>query len=1047
MNMNNSFRQILCRKKQWGTAVSCCLFVLILFVHLPVNAQEKVTIQLKWFNQFQFAGYYAAKEKGFYAEEGLDVELRERDPSTSHIDDVLEGRAQYGVADAGLILPRMQGQPVVLLAQIFQHSPLVFITLKESGIRTPYDLVGRRVTVDVKGHRYAALDAMLLNTLGGIENLNSVEMSFRHQDLIEDKLDAYAGYSTDQPFWFKQQNIAVNIIDPRDFGVDFYGDNLFTTEKELDDHPLRVDQIRKATLKGWSYAIDHSDEIVSLILEKYNSQNHSRAHLEFEARETIKMIVPNFVELGSYELSRYQKIVETYAEMGWAKSITIDKQFYYNPSKKELGLTKKELAWLAEHPVLRVALDPDWAPVEYQNEEGEYQGISLDYLQQIEDLLDVRIDVAKGISWKQAVEGVKHKSLDFFASVSVTPEREAYALFTKPYVSMPIHIFARDDVSYIGNLDNLAGKRVAVVAGYAVHDWISKNYPEIILVPVKTLTDALELVDKNVVDAFVGNLVTTTYYISKLQMPQIHLAGNTPYSNQQAMAVRDDWPELRDILQKALNRVSGQKRQTIFNRWMSIKFERAIDFTLLWQLLAVSLLVVSLILYWNRRLSKEVKQRKLAEEEVRNRELQLIMAADVAGMSNWELDLKSRQFTFNDLFYSLLKTSVEKEGGYHMSWDRYLQEFCYSEDMPGLQTRLQQALYATDEIQERFEYRVLNREGDIVDFLMDYRILQDERGKPFKVYGSNIDITKRKQQQQTLYLAQAAIDSAGDGIFIIEPESGHFISANHQTCQLVGYTTSELIAGMHIYDLDINLTAENWPTFVEQFVDNKFIRFEAMLLNKKGEKLPIEVSANMLQHGEQSHIIAYVHDISERLDAENKLRLSEERFQQALNFAEIGAWDWNVETGDLHWSKQIAPLFGYLDNEVETSYDNFIKAVHPEDREMVQQAIKANVEQGVDYNIEHRVVWPDGSIHWVSERGAAVRDDKGHALNMLGVVQDITEQKLAQDDIHNKSAELQFFNEAMVDREGRIIELKEEINQLCKEHHIELLYPPVWRKK
>ena len=1150
---------------------SIFFLLFLIFFSSPLYAQEKVSIQLKWFHQFQFAGYYAAKEKGFYAEEGLDVELRERNPATSHIDDVLEGRAQYGVADAGLILPRMQGQPVVLLAQIFQHSPLIFITLKESGIRTPYDLVGKRVTVDVKGHRFAALDAMLLSTLGGIENLASIEMSFRHQDLIEDKLDAYAGYSTDQPFWFKQQNIPINIIDPRDFGVDFYGDNLFTTEQELKQHPLRVEKMRQATLKGWYYALEHPEEIVSLILEKYNSQKFTRDHLEFEASETKKMIVPNFVELGSYEISRYQKIVETYAQMGWSKSISIDKQFYYSSYKKRLSLSDKEQAWLAEHPTLTVALDPDWAPIEYQNEEGVYQGISLDYLQRLEDLLGVRIDIAEGLSWKQAVESVKSKKVDFFASVSVTPEREKYALFTEPYISMPIHIFARDDVSYIGNLDNLSGKRVAVVDGYAVHDWIAKNYPAITLVSMKKIPDALRAVDNGAVSAFVGNLVTTTYYISKLQMSHIRLAGDTPYFNQQAMAVRDDWPELRSIMQKALNTLTAEERQTIFNRWMSLRFERAIDYTLLWQIFAISLLIISIILYWNRRLAKEIGQRKLAEEEISNRELQLIMAADVAGMSNWEFDLKSKVFTFNDLFYSMLKTTAEKEGGYQMSWDRYLQEFCYPEDVTTLQYSLKQVLNASKEIQERTEYRILNRNNEIVDFLMDYRILLNKQGKPYKVYGSSIDITRRKKEQQALYLAHAAIESANDSIFVIDLKSGRFLSANHQACELLGYTENELIAAMHPYDLDLKLNAESWSSFVSRVAENKFLRFETVLVNKNEEQLPVEISANLLKYEDQSCVVGYMHDISERLASEQKLReserynrtlyenspiglalcrmngelvdvnqayadilgrsvaetlklsywditpkkyaeqeeeqlgllkslgrygpyekeymhkdghsvqvqlsglvieqngepfiwssveditvqkqaaealqLSEERFQHALNFAEIGAWDWNIVTGELYWTEQISPLFGYTKNKLETSYENFINAIHPDDRVKVQEAIKANIEQGADYNIEHRVVWPDGSVRWLSERGSAVRDDKGKALNMLGVVQDITARKLAQDEIQSKTAELQAFNEAMVDREGRVIELKEEINQLCKDHGLKLIYPPVWSKQ
>lgn len=127
------------------TVLSICQVIFTFCPLIGATELENVTIQLKWLHQFQFAGYYAAVEKGFYAEEGLNVVLRERDPSKGHIQSVLDGDVEYGVADAGLLLERMNGKPVVLLKQIYQHSPLVFLTLKKSGIASPYDLAGKTV--------------------------------------------------------------------------------------------------------------------------------------------------------------------------------------------------------------------------------------------------------------------------------------------------------------------------------------------------------------------------------------------------------------------------------------------------------------------------------------------------------------------------------------------------------------------------------------------------------------------------------------------------------------------------------------------------------------------------------------------------------------------------------------------------------------------------------------------------------------------------------------------------------------------------------------
>lgn len=118
-----------------------------------------------------------------------------------------------------------------------------------------------------------------------------------------------------------------------------------------------------------------------------------------------------------------------------------------------------------------------------------------------------------------------------------------------------------------------------------------------------------------------------------------------------------------------------------------------------------------------------------------------------------------------------------------------------------------------------------------------------------------------------------------------------------------------------------------------------------------------------------------------------------ERLRRGQHYANIGTWDWNIQTGELFWTESISPLFGYGVGELDTSYDNFLAAVHPDDRERVNQAVVDCVEKGAKYDIDHRVVWPDGSVRWVNEKGDVQRDANGKPLKMLGVVQDIQRTK------------------------------------------------------
>ncbi len=129
-----------------------------------------------------------------------------------------------------------------------------------------------------------------------------------------------------------------------------------------------------------------------------------------------------------------------------------------------------------------------------------------------------------------------------------------------------------------------------------------------------------------------------------------------------------------------------------------------------------------------------------------------------------------------------------------------------------------------------------------------------------------------------------------------------------------------------------------------------------------------------------------------RRESEAQTEQARERLRRGQMYANIGTWDWDIESGELFWTERIPPLFGYPEGELETSYDNFLGAVHPDDRPMVEAAVARSVESRAPYDIEHRVLWPDGTVRWLQERGGVMRDRQGRPTHMLGVVQDITER-------------------------------------------------------
>lgn len=310
------------------------IIYILCVISLPGNAyagnqdMETVTLQLKWTHQFQFAGYYAAIEQGFYKDEGLNVILKEGTPATHIVNEIISGNADFGVDNTSLLVERDHGNPVVVLAAIFQHSPQVLVTRKESGIVSPHDLKYKKIML-VKEQSTDIL-AMLLNEGVDIDKITIVPHTWDLDDLISGKVDAMTVYSIDEPFMLQEKNVEFNIINPINYGIDYYGDCLFTSENQIAANPERVKRFVRASLKGWEYAMSHQNEMIDLILTKYNT-NLSTEKLQFEAAGLNKVIVPDYVELGHINPGRWAKIIETHQKFGLINSNFSLDGFLYNP--------------------------------------------------------------------------------------------------------------------------------------------------------------------------------------------------------------------------------------------------------------------------------------------------------------------------------------------------------------------------------------------------------------------------------------------------------------------------------------------------------------------------------------------------------------------------------------------------------------------------------------------------------------------------------------------------------------------------------------------
>lgn len=575
---------------------------------------EKVTLQLKWFSQFQFAGYYAALEQGYYEEEGLDVDIRERDLTSDYVNQVIEGKADYGIGDSGLVSQFAKGTPVIALAAVFQHNPLVYFTLQDSWIVSPYEMAGKRIMADTLSHDAVPIKIMLTHANIETKDVTYLPLSGDYGQLIRGEVDVIAGYITNEPYFYKEAGVNINIINPKSYGLNFYSNIIFTSKKELEEHPGRADKFKRASLKGWQYALEHSDEMVNLLHYKYQSKL-SIDHLTFEAAATKKLILADVVPLGQIEPERLLSISDAFASTGFNRTLNQKEinQFIYSERTAGLNLTDKEKQWLKNHPVIKVGIDNAFAPYEWVDENGQYKGLAADYIAQVEKKLGISFEIIKDRPWSEIITMAKNGELDILSCVVKTPERSTFLHFTTPYKVTHAVIIDHSKGPFIGSLDNLKGKTVVVEKGYFTEELIRRDHPSIKLVTTTTTIEALDLVATGVATAYVGDAGSANYAIKESGHLNLRFSGQTDYSSPHSIAVVKTQPELASIITKAIASIPATEADAIFNRWLGLTIEQGIKpKTLIKYIIAFSFLLL-LIGYWVYILQREIRTRKSAE--------------------------------------------------------------------------------------------------------------------------------------------------------------------------------------------------------------------------------------------------------------------------------------------------------------------------------------------------------------------------------------------------------------------------------------------------
>jgi PAS domain S-box-containing protein len=532
------------------------------------------------------------------------------------------------------------------------------------------------------------------------------------------------------------------------------------------------------------------------------------------------------------------------------------------------SLTEEERTWLGEHPVIRVVQDPGWPPVEFADERGEPSGISNEYLNLVEQRLGIKFERVRNLSWQEAYARLKQWDIDMTTSVAVTPERTGFWEFTKPYMTIPIVILTNADVTYIADMRELDGKKVGVVDGYVSNEWIQRDFPDIQLVKVRTVKEGLELLQKGEVFALVDNMLVFGYYMAKLKLFNFKVAGTTPYVNAQCMAVRKDWAILAGILQKALDAISETERAQIYQKWVPIRYEHGFDYQLLWQALAIFAVILGGLVFWNRKLSREIRYRKEAQAALRKSEKRYRDLWEKTPVMMISLDPNGRIVSVSDLFLDVLGYERDEILG------RTPFEYETEESRRGATSFVFPTFMKTGLLND-VPLQFVKKNGEVIDVLLSATAERDAQGNIVRSRSVFIDVTEQKSAEKELRESEEkfskAFQNSPDAITITKAVDGTLIDVNDAFVRISGYSREEVL-GRTSVELDLWSNPEDRDRYVAALRDTGRVQgFEAPYRTQSDETRICLVSGEFIEmHGEQC-ILGVIHDITERKRAEEEL--------------------------------------------------------------------------------------------------------------------------------------------------------------------------------
>lgn len=661
---------------------------------------------------------------------------------------------------------------------------------------------------------------------------------------------------------------------------------------------------------------------------------------------------------------------------------------------------------------MRVGGPRDFPPFYFFDDDGHAQGMTLDYLQAIAKGLGLTLRMEAAQPWPQTLAKIKENSIDVIPCIARSNDRESFLLFSRPFLSFPLVIISRSDTPFIGGLDDLRGMRVATIRGNVINEWLEKDKVSIISRSVGSPLEALQSVSEGKADATIDNLAAASYQMDKRGLANLKIAAPTPYGNYDLhLGVRQDWPELLRILDKALDALSPEQHAEIRGKWLSVRYEYGISplDVIKWLFVAIAptLLLLWAVLSWNRRLRREIRGRKWAEEALKTSEANFRTFFDSMQDMIVVGTPEGRVLYANDAIKTALGYSCEELDVLGMLG-------VHPADRRGEAEEIFAAMFRGERISCPLPLQ--RKDGSLVP--VETRVSFGKWNGMDCVFGISKDLTAEQEAQQRFERlfrgnpAPMALSSLPDR---------RFSDVNDAFLKVLGYDRQAVI-GKTSTEIGLFPNADQHKALADLLESEGSVKdFELDVRARDGSTRTGLFSGEVVLSQDRRYFLTVMIDITARKRAEAQLRL------QSLVLDQIhdGVTVTDVKGVITYVNNAAAQSLGFSRDEligvsVEKYGDDSERGASQ--RQIVEETLEQGKWRG---EVVNQTV--DGKEVIFDCRTQVVLDEEGNKVALAGIATNVTARKVAEDELRRREALLQKIFEILpvglwlVDRNGQLL--------------------------